>query len=234
MDVAAASLVPNRKRKEIFCHVSGRERSSSSHHLWIQKRYEKAYQTFPRLIFSLSSWLSLSLPAPMGWTTKRQTIIAVSCRLFPFHPGSQSPPAIWCPMEISTIICRMGVCFFGRKKDVWSACCRRGLYTMIHRPWYTASLPVPAARQLVDVQQAQCFRSASHLLQVGRSSIPCMLSPLAHSPLPDQVRGPFRKVSSYMENHGQSILAATLPALFSKHCSDQAAKRHVVKLFYYY
>lgn len=167
MDVAVASLVPNRKRKEIFCHVSGRERSSSSHHLRIQKRYEKAYQTFSRLIFSLSSWLSLILPAPMGWTTKRQTIIAVSCRLFPFHPGSQSPPAIWCPTEISTIIYRMGVCFFGRKKDVWSACCRRGLYTMIHRPWYTASLPVPAARQLVDVQQAQCFRSASHYCRWG-------------------------------------------------------------------
>lgn len=128
--VAVASLLLNRKRKETLCHVSDRERSPSSHHLWIQKRYKKAYQTFSRLMFSLSSWLRLSLPGPMGWTTERQTIIAVSCRLFPFHPDSQSPPAIWSPMEISTIIYRMGVWSCGRKKDTWSACCKRGLYTM--------------------------------------------------------------------------------------------------------
>lgn len=126
----------------------------------------------------------------------------------------------------------MGVWSCGRKKDMDCQLQKRALH---HDPLpqHIASLPLHTARQMVNVQQAQCFVSTSNLLQMGRSSIACMLSTSAHSPLPAPVWGPVRKVSTHMENLSQSIPATSLPVLFPKHCSDQAARTHVVKLFYY-
>lgn len=163
----------------------------------------------------------------MGWITDRQTITAVSCRHFQFCCGSQSSPATWCPMEISTIVYGMGVGSCGGKKvgDCQlqkRALCRDPL------PWQVASLPVHTARPMVIGQQARCFRRASDLLQVS-SDIERMLPTSAHSSPPAPLRGPLRKVSTPTKNHGQDIPAATLLVLFPKHCSDQATRRHAVQ-----
>lgn len=79
----------------------------------------------------LPTWLRLSLPAPMGHVTERQAITAVSCRLVSFCSGSQRPPAVWCPMEVFTIIYRMDIWSHGRRKGILSACYRTELYAMI-------------------------------------------------------------------------------------------------------
>ena len=152
-------------------------------------------------MFSFSTWLKLSLPGPIGWITERQKIIAVNCRYFPFCPGSQSPPAIWCPMEIPTVIYRMVVWPCGRMKDVDCQLQKRAL-RHDPLPWHIASFPVHTSGQIVNAQQAQHFRSTLNLLQMRRLSIACMLSTSAHSPLPAPVWGPLRKVSTHMENHG--------------------------------
>lgn len=64
--VVLASSVPNRIRKETLCHISARERSSSSHYWRIQKRYEKAYQTFFRLMLRRASDL-LQMSSGVEW-----------------------------------------------------------------------------------------------------------------------------------------------------------------------
>lgn len=127
--VVLAFSVPSIKGRKILCHFSIRERSSSSLPSF-KRMYEKVFQAFSRLRFSLPTWLRLSLPVPMRLVTERQAIIAVSCRLVSFCSGSQRPLAVWCPMEVFTIIYRMDIWSHGRTKGILSACCRRELYAM--------------------------------------------------------------------------------------------------------
>lgn len=88
--VVLTSSVPNIKGRKILCHFSISERSSSSQSIYgFKRRYEKVFQAFSRLRFSLSTWLRLSLPVPMRLVTERQAIVAVSCRLVSFCSGSQ-------------------------------------------------------------------------------------------------------------------------------------------------
>lgn len=73
------------------------------------------------------------------------------------------------------------------ERKIWNASLRRVFYTMARcLDAYLAFLCIQPDR-IVNVQQAQCFRSASDILQKGRSSMPCMLSISAHSPFPAPV-----------------------------------------------
>lgn len=95
--------------------------------------------------------------------------------------------------------------------------------------WHIASLSVHTVKHLTNVQQAQCLRSTSNTLQIGRE-VKCTMHTLyCPPPLPAQLKEPLRKVHTCMENCGQNILITTLLVLFPKHPSNQAAGRHKFK-----